>query len=385
MKAEKTIFVFIDWFLPGTKAGGPVQSLFGLIESTKNKFYYKIFTSNVDHLSTEPYKNILSNQWIRFCENAEVYYCSKENINKKTVKNILSSTAFDKIYINSFYSPMFSIMPVKVIRSMNLSSQTILAVRGMLGKGALNVKPLKKKAFIFYSKLVGFHKNILFQASSENEEKDIRNVFGDKVKVKIAGNLPSRSIDKFYEHKKLNGELNLFFLSRIVAIKNIKYAIQLLKNVSPLYKINYTIYGFIEDKHYWEECLTMAKKLPNHVQFIYGGELMQQQISNELNKHHALLMPTLNENFGHAIFESFSSGCLAIISDQTPWKNLRENGLGMDFHLSEPFSKEAVEYIETCAKMTEEEWNLLAKKAYDFAVNYKNSSPAIKDNIDLFG
>jgi glycosyltransferase involved in cell wall biosynthesis len=61
-------------------------------------------------------------------------------------------------------------------------------------------------------------------------------------------------------------------------------------------------------------------------------------------------LPTLGENFGHAIFEALSSGVPVLISDRTPWQNLASQSAGWSFPLHEP--QAFVASIETLAAMT---------------------------------
>ena len=43
--------------------------------------------------------------------------------------------------------------------------------------------------------------------------------------------------------------------------------------------------------------------------------------------------PRSGENFGHVIIEALSAGCLALISDRTPWRGLEDAGVGWDLAL----------------------------------------------------
>jgi len=73
----------------------------------------------------------------------------------------------------------------------------------MLGAGALEIKRLKKKLFLFYSKLRGTYSNITWHASTEIEKKEIQNVFGEKAKVITTLNLSQKKKFNFQENPKL--------------------------------------------------------------------------------------------------------------------------------------------------------------------------------------
>ena len=45
---KKKILIFIDWFLPGYKAGGPIQSISNFVNHFGTVFDISIITSNKD-------------------------------------------------------------------------------------------------------------------------------------------------------------------------------------------------------------------------------------------------------------------------------------------------------------------------------------------------
>lgn len=45
-------------------------------------------------------------------------------------------------------------------------------------------------------------------------------------------------------------------------------------------------------------------------------------------------MPTQGENYGHVFIEALSSGTPILLSDQTPWRNLKDKGIGWDIPLA---------------------------------------------------
>ena len=55
---NKKILIFIDWFTPGFKAGGPIKSVSNIVNSLFNEFDFYIITSDRDINETEPYQNI---------------------------------------------------------------------------------------------------------------------------------------------------------------------------------------------------------------------------------------------------------------------------------------------------------------------------------------
>ena len=57
------ILFFYDYFFPGYKAGGPVQSLTNLIGALQYDYSFSVITTAYDLLSNEPYPAINQNEW----------------------------------------------------------------------------------------------------------------------------------------------------------------------------------------------------------------------------------------------------------------------------------------------------------------------------------
>jgi glycosyltransferase involved in cell wall biosynthesis len=321
----------MHWYLPGTKAGGPVRSVYSLVELLKNYFDFCIITSNTDLGSDKEYSNIISNKFFTK-DDVTYYYFNNNNITGENILKVLDQIKPDLIYLNSFWSFTFSINIIRLKNRKLINTPILLAPRGMLSKGALSLKSFKKNIYLLSAKIFGWYKNVNFHATNIQEEKDIKNRFSS-AKIKIASNVNSGTLMENNSIKK-TGELNLFFLSRISEVKNLHFAIEILKDIPKNTHVTYDIYGNLEDQDYWNRCVELINQLPKHVVVTYKTELAFNDVQNTISKYHALFLPTLNENFGHSIVESLLSGCPAIISDQTPWNDLQENNAGYAISLN---------------------------------------------------
>ncbi len=330
---KKKVAILIDWYLPGNKAGGPVRSIYSLVNLLKNEFDFSIITTNYDLDSPTPYDGIKPDKWSEH-NGVPVYYFSKDHLTGKTLLEVINSLAPDILYLNSFWSYYFAILPLRLKKHNKFKAKIVLAPRGMLGKGALSLKPLKKKLFLFLSKLRGLHKNIAFHATTSLEEKEIRQFFPAS-EIKIAANLNATPALKERALIKNTGELKLVFLSRISRVKNLHFALQILSELKTEGIITYDIYGLIEDKAYWDECSAIIQKLPKNISVNYRGQLSFDKVQEVISRYHFLFLPTLNENFGHTIAESLLSGCPVIISDRTPWNDIEQNHCGYAIPLNE--------------------------------------------------
>ena len=87
-----------------------------------------------------------------------------------------------------------------------------------------------------------------------------------------------------------------------------------------------------------------------------------------LSQNHLFFLPTHGENYGHAIQEALSAGCAVIVSDQTTWKNLEQCGVGYVFSLDE--QQKYIDAIEMYAGMSEEQFQKVADKALNYAIDH---------------
>jgi len=373
------IAILIDWYLPGTKAGGPVRSIYSLINLLKNDYDFYIITTNKDLGSENEYKDIEPNKLFN-SDGINYFYFDQKYLVSKNMFYLLNQINPSLIYLNSFWSFNFSVNIIKLRKNIFKKTPILLAPRGMLSKGALSLKSFKKNVFIALSRTLGWHKNIVFHATNQQEKNDILLKF-KTAKIKIAPNVNAAiplSVNKIKEVNKLN----LFFLSRISPVKNLHFALQILQSVPTEYTVNFDIYGNIEDENYWNDCLKIIKELPKNIVVKYKGELQFHQVQSTICNYHFLFLPTLNENFGHSIVESLLSGCPILISDQTPWNDCEKNNAGFAIALdnTQEFTNKLIQSV----KLNQNEYNQKSKSALDYITTKINLSENINAYKNLF-
>ncbi len=389
---NKIILIFIDWFLPGYKAGGPIQSVANLVNQFKTEFDISIVTSNHDLGEKTSYPGIALNEWIGM-DGYRIIYLDKVHENIKFYRQLFSQTSFDILYCNSFFSIPYTLKPILIARS--YVKQIVLAPRGMLGTGALQIKWFKKKGFIALAKSLRFYNNITWHATAESEKEEIKKIFGQKAKVKLAPNLLSERQLNNTKRSKQRGEVNLFFVSRIAQKKNLLEAIKMLALTSAQFQIKYTIIGPIDEPQYWEKCKNEIANLPAHVVIDYIGAINNKELTELLSKYHFLLLPTLHENYGHVIMESLQCGCPVIISDRTPWRNLQNiefkpidaaptSTIKVGWDLPLENHKLWIETIEKSAVMNQAEYDEMSNNAFNYAQSIVNNKEIREANRKLF-
>ena len=146
-------------------------------------------------------------------------------------------------------------------------------------------------------------------------------------------NIPSFPDDSLVAKVKKSGSASFIFLSRIHPKKNLKAAVSYFSNIKG--KVDFDIYGPLEDPAYWDECMEEIKKLPDNINVNYRGLVSHEDIHKTFNKYDAFVFPTLSENYGHVIAEALFSFCPVIISDQTPWNDVADYNAGFSLSLDD--------------------------------------------------
>lgn len=377
MTNKPKILIFIDWYKPGFKAGGPIRSISNLVDYLSDKLDFYIVTRNTDYLDSKPYESIKSDQW-NTLDNAHVYYFSKDNTSYGNIKQLISDIEPNYIYCNSLYSLYFSLIPLYIAKNKKIRS--VLAVRGMLSKGSLGVKSTKKKLFLTLSKVIGLFNQCTFHATNSIEKNDIENNFGKIQRIKIAQNLPEQKQTAFEPKQKEDNSIKLVFVGRIAPEKNTLFALEVLKDVKQ--HVTFDIYGPIYSDDYWNKCKSVINQLPANIVVNYKGVLDHQIIDKTLKNYHALFLPSTGENFGHIIIEAMINSCIPVISDKTPWLMLEAKNIGYDISLENQdlFSKT----IDKLASMDEISLNTITKNAHQYAIDIINDKKLIEDYYKLF-
>ena len=378
--SKKKVLIFIDWYLPGYKAGGPIQSVANLVEHLKDEYNFSIITRDTDYCETKSYPNVKSNEWNTLADGTKVYYFSQNALTRFNMNKLIRKTEFDIVYLNGVFSLYFTLIPLYLLRKKR-NKKVVIAARGMFAESALGVKKTKKQFFLLGVKILKLFDEVVFHATTENEKNDIRNVLGNKIEIRTASNFPHKSlIDKRIEKNKQEGTVKLVNVARIAPEKNLLYALQILKNVKE--NVVFDFYGPIYNNEYWEECRAFMSDLPLNVKANYKGSLESEKVLGELSAYHFMFMPTRGENFGHIILQSLSVGCPVIISDQTPWKHLNEKNVGWDIPLDE-FNKFS-QTIDLCAKMNQTKYSEMSEAAFEFAKKYIENPEILEQNRHLF-
>jgi len=381
INTEKGICIFIDWYLPGYKAGGPIQSVANMVaQLSKHKTFY-IVTRNTDYCDDTPYSNITPNIWTKHSDNVFVYYFSADKLHYKSIKNLLKENRFESIYLNGIFSLQFTLMPLRICKKLHLEN-IIVGARGMLAPSALSIKKNKKRFFLSFSKLLGLYNKISFHATNEDEKNYIQQIFGLEHNIFVAPNLAKVSSgNTFKTIAKIENQLSLINVARIAPEKNLLYALEVLLLVKS--KITFNIYGPTYNEDYWKQCQQVMAAMPANITIQYHGAVDNNKVPQLISENHAMFMPTQGENFGHIILESLQAARPVIISNLTPWKNLEAQHCGYDLPLNN--KQTFADVIESVAAINQQAFDNLCKSSFDFAHNFSANTADLNANKVMFG
>jgi glycosyltransferase involved in cell wall biosynthesis len=376
---KKKILVINDYYWPGFKTGG-MRTLVNMVDRLGDRFEFFVVTRDHDgrHDKT-PYTTVKIGDWNNIGK-ARVFYVPGSDMKISTIRKLVSEVNPDAIYLNSFFATPVNYL-LLLRRLGKIKCRVIMSPCGELMAAAMEFKKLKKKLHIFAGKITGLHKGLIWKASTELEKQDIEKALGKKKDIFVALDLPAKTIfpdyDQAVKPKKTPGELKLVFLARFARSKNFGFLPGVLGDMAG--KITVDIIGDLEDKEYWEECLEKIKKLPAEVTVNYEGVIHNRFIPKKLSGYHFLVLPTMNENFGHVFLEALSAGCPLIISNRTLWLGLAEKGIGWDI----PLENEQLwaETIKRCVEMDDTVYRKMSARAREYAEDWLADESLEKDTI----
>lgn len=349
------VLIFIDWFLPAYKAGGPVRSMANMIDQLHEVCDFYLVCGNEEYNETKALE-VTANEWINNY-NAKIQYLSKDQRTEEVYRTILHEINTDWIYINGIFSQDFSIKPLLVLKKLKLQSKTIVASRGMFAPGALAVKKWKKIAFLSWAKMKGLYKGIKFHVTNEVESEQVKLKVSKNASTVIIANLPRKiNVEQSLCGKKEKGQLKMVYIGRISPEKNCLFQLECLEGI--MGKVELSWIGSVNDEAYYQSCLKKVEELGESLVFKHIGAVHPDNLMEAFKDQHIFFHPTLGENFGHSILEAMQCGIPVLISDKTPWRDLENKKLGWDFPLQKNEFSSKIQEIVDSAEITSAPYQL---------------------------
>jgi glycosyltransferase involved in cell wall biosynthesis len=381
------ILVLTDHYVPGFRHGGPIRSIRSLVRSLGEEFDFRILTRDRDAGSSKPFAIRRPGEWQHVDEGLVRYLSPRELA--LDLWRLLRSTPHDVLYLNSYFSPMFTIFPM-ILRLLRVLPRkpVVIAPRGEFSPGALGIKTLKKRIWKGLADGLGLYRDATWQATNPEEVTQIEAVVGDHARVYLGPVLPDPGSivdDQGIEGAtlpKVSGSARFVFFSRITPMKNLAFAVTILCRET-VGRVSLDVYGIVDDERYWARCRHLIASCGNpNVVITYRGELPHEQVAPTLARYDLLLLPSRGENFGHVIFEALASGCPVAISDRTPWSRVQDEGAGWVIPLSD--ESRWKEIMGRVVDADEEVLRQLREAALRVALSQSHRERDIEMNRQLF-
>lgn len=380
------VFTLLDCYLPGFKHGGPIRTVANMVARMPREFEFWIYTRDRDRGDDAPYPGVRVDVW-NDVDGAKVFYGSRAANTVLRIRRELARVRPGAVYSNSLFSPLN--LRFMFARSARLVEPVpfVLAPRGECAPGALALKAWKKRPFLRVARAMGFFDDVVWQASSEFERKDILAAIGGTKTSAAAPTIcvapdliPPRVVEGCSDPcVKRSGSARFVFLSRVTKMKNLPFALDAMRDLSG--DVSLDIYGPLDDPECWRECQAAIGRARPNVRVAYRGAVAPGDVTTVLARYEFLVLPTLGENFGHVIFESLSAGCPVVLSDRTMWKALREEGAGWVLSLDDRRAWTAA--LQACVAMGAEEHATMRAAARRTAA-CAESADAVERNVNLF-
>ena len=323
------VLVFMDYYLPGFKAGGPIPSVSRIIEMA-DQCEFRVVARDRDLGDSEPF-SVVTRRGIARLGKAQVLYVRSGIQDWWWLRKEIKTWRPDAYYFNSVHSLLSTIVPLVLLRFRLLPkvNTIVIAPRGELGFGALSLKSRKKSSLKPVIRWL-IPADVIWHASSPDEVDQIKSWVPSHLVAKCNFVVaPDPAIEP--AETASTGPLNhtiFTFASRIDRMKGLDRANRIVEIVGREIEFIWNIRGSVSDQKYLLEIEEQLTKLPQGIE-IYRGEVFSPGESQGIfAESTAFVFPTLGENFGHVIAEALSVGCPVITTSNTPWTQLLLSGAG---------------------------------------------------------
>lgn len=365
------ILILAPSYYPAHKSGGPVPGIRGVVH-TLGEHRVRMLTSDRDLGDTTPFP--APYRGTTEVDGVEVTYLAP--LSRASLvswwRGLREARRSDVVYVNSVMHKTFTVLPLLFLALTGFRGRIAISPRGELAGSALSLGGSRQKqtwiramTVLRLAHRVGRRRrpNVVWLASSEHERTDVLAAFPGAQVVLSPEQLRATAADAaLVPRPPLRDGLRIVSVGRIAPVKGTLDLVLGLQHVQT--PVSLALVGVPEDAAYVERVRAAIALLPPHVVVQWYGAVPPEEVRALLDRAHVMALLTHGENFGHAIGEALQSGCPVLISDQTPWSFVAEQGAGTT--LAEPDGRDpdkVASAITAFAHLTDDEWGELAENA----------------------
>lgn len=319
------ILVLLGCFARGVEATGPNQSMIGMARALAPEYSFRVLAEAVEGDELEAWQDVGGLQQLPL---------PGRRRRIAALSRAIRRTPHDILITNGFFDHRMT-LPMLALRRARLVPRrpTLVAPRGEFSPGAFALGRQRKAAYTQILQAMGLLQGVVMQATGEEEAEHIRAQLGADQPIIVIPNIREIAPQPVSPYAP-SERLRLVFASRIDWKKNLEFALHAAEQSG--LPIDFDIYGPVSDDRYWAELQQAMARLPARVVARHKGVLEQVEVLPTLGGYDIMILPTLGENFGHAIADALLAGVPVLLSDQTPWRDLRRHNAGWDLPLAEP-------------------------------------------------
>lgn len=318
------VLVLLGVFCRDLEATGPRQSMINMAHSLSSRFRFRVIGWGS--------RDDVPDQWSTL-EGIEFLPVQRWRYGVRRLGRAIRATPHDLLVMNSFFDKQFSLPALLMRRFGRLPRRpALLAPRGEFSPGALGISSRRKRLYTRMARTLGLLDGVGLQVTTEDEARAARTAlpfFSGPIwvtpNIRTVPPLPAHTL------RAPGAPLRVAFLARIDRMKQLDLALDLLAEAQV--PIAFDIFGPATNADYWKACQARIAAMPGQVKVTYRGAIAPAEVLPALAARDLFLLPTLGENFGHAIADSLLAGTPVLISDRTPWRGLKEAGAGWDLSL----------------------------------------------------
>lgn len=330
------VSLVIPSFYPAVVYGGPIFATLHAAEAL-NDIGIRVYVSTTNANGKERLE-IATGKFIRQQENFFVKYYHETIVNRFSLFMLFGLwrdiKKADIIHVQSTFSAP---SPIAFTYAKLFNKKVLFSPRGSLCKWCLNErKSFKEKWLRFF--IAPFAKYVLWHATSEEEQRDIKHVFPEAKVVLISdgvncdefskGNhLDSGEYMKYFTKSSMNPTKIIVSMGRLHKVKGFDILLESFSRVLQTYPDAVLLLAGKDDGEQKKlEELTQQLQIEKNV--FFTGPLYDDQKRDFLANADLFVLPSHTENFGIVYAESLAAGTPIVASKKTPWSEVKEADCG---------------------------------------------------------